>query len=650
MLNELENKPSQNLDPEIMYQVRAWGLEDLDAPEINAHAERVLRWKGSTFGEILLGLELIEADALKKISTKHSGGQDESVLAFLRDQNKEVSARFEEILAIQYGLPYLSKPLPSLIPDKRLFDKNKRLSPEIQRELDRYDALLLWMAVVPGKTVLLFGDVEKMLHCQAMGRADRLMSPLFRFLAEQKNTEGKTAGDCPFLLGDSGSMIFYRQLIADMGSGKNDGADSIQSIEQHEAGSDPVISAIIRILNEAILLDVNDVCIVPGFSEKGQTNNALKVFFRKHQQLIDSGIMFGRDEGVSAIRVLMARSRANDNAGRLLHPSDGKANFNGKHGQAFLRMSFIPLESSQGEVISSSIRVLPRTTTAIDMRSLNIIEEIQEELVYFATRSQGLFVVCGPTGSGKSTTIASMLCQHERAYGVSQKRISVEDPCERKLPGVLHIDVSQHRYTDNSDNFAKALRSILRHDPDVIFVGEVRDRESCAVSIDAANTGHLVFTTTHANDPVLGYRRLASLLPRDRHFDLVNVLEGILAQRLVKIVCPHCSDEKPLSENDVLSISRYADNKGLDSVREQLPKMQRIANPSGCPRCIFGYSGMLPVHGLLSINPEIRRYLLSSDERDWMKVYQSNGHRFSLFGSSLKLFREGVIDLGAALL
>lgn len=628
-----------------MELVKSWGMGDAHC--LVQHATNVVSHRGERTGDIIAFLQIASPEEIERhIQSKP---REIKTLEYFRQIGlRGLSSRADEVMSIQQGRCYVSEAFNELGVHPVVFRKDD-LNPKgflaaHREEMNRFDVIPM---KVNTRLVWLFGNFDKMVQFNSLGKKERIESKLIQALAKEEGFHADTAF---FFTAVAENQVFmdYQQKLTDMGGGRSSSDETLQTIYQAEADRDPIIALIVRMLNAAMDQEINDLSVFPDTKTGGAT-----IFFRKDQRLMDSKIRLNLVERESIERILLARSNANPSGGRLRHPVDGKLNFDGRFGQAFLRMSFIPLEESKMQATSISMRVLPKTTKPISLSSLNIHEDLQAELRYFTQRKHGLFVVCGPTGSGKSTTIGGMLCEHEQKYGASMKRVSVEQPCERVLPGVLHIDVSQHRYNDpalDDDTFSMALRSILRHDPDVIFVGEVRDKESCAVSIDSANTGHLVFTTTHANDTILGYRRLASFLDKDRRFDLINVLEGILAQRLVPILCPHCSTVKDLDENDMLDFNRYAENKGVDLSNYQFPAQRRIANDSGCNLCVGGRTGMTPVHGLLTMNPEVRRLLLSESELDWMKAQNASSSKFTLFNGAFELFKDGRIDMESVLL
>lgn len=629
----------------ILQLVKSWGMGDAHC--LIQHATNVMSCVNQRTGDIISFLQIASPEEIERhIQSKP---REIKTLEYFRQIGlRGLSSRADEVMSIQQKRCYVSEAFNELGVHPIVFRKDD-LNPKgflvtHRDEMNRFDVIPM---KVNTRLVWLFGNFDKMVQFNSLGKKERIESKLIQALAKE---EGFHADTAYFFTAVAENQVFmdYQQKLTDMGGGRSSSDETLQTIYQAEADRDPIIALIVRMLNSAMDQEVNDLSVFPDTKTGGAT-----IFFRKDQRLMDSKIRLNLVERESIERILLARSNANPSGGRLRHPVDGKLNFDGRFGQAFLRMSFIPLEESKMQATSISMRVLPKTTKPISLSSLNIHEDLQAELRYFTQRKHGLFVVCGPTGSGKSTTIGGMLCEHERMYGASMKRVSVEQPCERVLPGVLHIDVSQHRYNDpalDDDTFSMALRSILRHDPDVIFVGEVRDKESCAVSIDSANTGHLVFTTTHANDTVLGYRRLASFLDKDRRFDLINVLEGILAQRLVPTLCPHCSTVHKLDENDMLTFNRYAENKGVDLSDYQFPAEKRIANNAGCNHCVEGRTGMTPVHGLLTMNPEVRRLLLSESELDWMKAQNASSSKFTLFNGAFELFKVGSIDMESVLL
>ena len=209
----------------------------------------------------------------------------------------------------------------------------------------------------------------------------------------------------------------------------------------------------------------------------------------------------------------------------------------------------------------------------------------------------GMIIVCGPTGSGKSTTLYASILQKDR---VEEKVISVENPVEYHIPDTSQMQV----HPEVGVTFASQLRSILRLDPDTIMIGEIRDQETAQIATEAALTGHLVLTTLHANDSVSALLRLQDLGVAP--YLMVSSIAGILSQRMVRLVCRECkaSVVRPVAEQQA-----YASELG------EAP--DRFVYGSGCTVCAqTGYSGRIGVYELLTMSERIKQLFLEGGSRD----------------------------------
>lgn len=620
---------------QVSVRLESWGFKAGESTQLDAHALNVIKLKGKKSGDIVWQLGITSKDEVERLlSIPHN----EKTLNYMRSHVRGLQARADEVLCIQADVPYISVKLQHLIVHPLVKSQS---GSAIKAEMTRFDVIPMLNG---DQTILLFSDFDKMMAFKSLGKSEKLRNGIYNMFTGVENfrPELHTFKTC---VAENNIYNAYHQNLSDNTDDFQSQEDGIQSISHEEGGGGDAINIIIRILDSALKESINDVALVPD----RETGKGI-VRFRVNQRLIDSGISMSAEERVTVSRVLQARSRANPSNVRLLHPADGKLNFEGRYGKAFLRMSFMPLESSKIESELISIRILPKTEESVDLQKLNIPPKILHELDFLATRKDGLILVVGPTNSGKSTTIGGMLGKHNKTFGIQLKRIAVEQPVERVLNGVEHVDVSQFKYQHKPgmkevNTFAMALRAILRQDPDVLFVGEVRDEESCHASIDGANTGHLVFTTTHANTPLMGYRRLASFLDKSRQFDLVSVLRGILAQRLAPTLCPHCSEFEPFSEIHKEQVKRFGDDSGVDLTLYSFPDKQRVRNYKGCNKCTLGFNGMTPIHGLLKMSPAIRNLLLSKDESDWLKVEGLIEPELTIFDNAYRFFIEGKIEL-----
>jgi general secretion pathway protein E len=239
----------------------------------------------------------------------------------------------------------------------------------------------------------------------------------------------------------------------------------------------------------------------------------------------------------------------------------------------------------------------------------------------------GMLLVTGPTGSGKTTTLYAAISEINNGQ---DKIVTIEDPVEYQLAGVLQIPVNEKKGL----NFARGLRSILRHDPDKIMVGEIRDQETANIAVQSALTGHLVFTTVHANNAF-------DVIGRFMHMNVdlygfVSALNAILAQRLVRLVCPHCA-EKASPEGELLTES------GLTA---QATAGWKFMAGRGCRECRgSGYKGRKAIAELMVLNDELRELITGrAPPRSLKEAAQRAGMRF-LREAALAAVRNGETTL-----
>jgi len=282
---------------------------------------------------------------------------------------------------------------------------------------------------------------------------------------------------------------------------------------------------------------------------------------------------------VSRIKIM-----AGMNIAERFVPQDGHISFNAPKGKIDLRVATIP--TIFGECVV--MRILDRSTALIDMEGLGLNEACVEHFSRLLQRPHGVILVTGPTGSGKTTTLYAAL---NRIYTTEKKIITIEDPVEYQLEGINQIPVNRKRGMD----FANGLRAIVRQDPDIIMVGEIRDRETADIAIRSALTGHLVFTTLHTNDAPGAVTRLVDMGVEP--YLLASSLEGVLAQRLVRTICPHCKGpDRP--DGEILKRIGHRAENGLG---------ESFFRGEGCRHCRqTGYSGRTGIFELLRFTPAVR--------------------------------------------
>ncbi|MCM8784140.1 MAG: GspE/PulE family protein [Candidatus Omnitrophica bacterium] len=348
-----------------------------------------------------------------------------------------------------------------------------------------------------------------------------------------------------------------------------------------------VIKFVNQLLTQAVEERATDVHIEPYEDE-------LKVRFRIDGVLNDISVPAGIRHFASAI-VSRIKIMSNLNIAERRLPQDGRIIIKIKGKDYDLRISIIPCVFGESVVIRilSPGMLYSLEELGLSERDLKILEEM-------IAKPHGIIFNTGPTGSGKTTTLYACLNKINKP-GI--KIITIEDPVEYQLKGIVQLQV----HPKIGFTFAAGLRSILRHDPDVIMVGEVRDLETAETAIRVALTGHLVFSTLHTNDASGGVTRLIDM--GIEPFLVASSVECIIAQRLVRLICPDCKKAiKP--SKDVLEELEVMENVDIDKIT--------IFEGKGCEKCKFtGYRGRTGIYEFLVINNEIRKMImerLSSDQ------------------------------------
>ena len=287
--------------------------------------------------------------------------------------------------------------------------------------------------------------------------------------------------------------------------------------------------------------------------------------------------------GVASRLKLMAKL----DIGEKRLPQDGRIDY--QFGNKHLDMRVSTLPGVHGE--SVVLRILDRSDTEVDLQQLGMPEQVLQSYQKIITQPHGMILITGPTGSGKTTTLYATL---EKINNEKQKIITVEDPVEYQLEGVTQIQAN----ASIGLSFAAGLRSIVRQDPDILMVGEIRDHETAEIAIESALTGHLVFSTLHTNDAAGAVTRLQDMGVEG--YLISSSLLAIQAQRLVRRVCTDCSNNYELSPDEATV---------LETSKNDCPSIRR---GSGCERCgNTGYRGRVGLYELLLMSDSIRHHIAS---------------------------------------
>ena len=302
-------------------------------------------------------------------------------------------------------------------------------------------------------------------------------------------------------------------------------------------------------------------------------------------------------------------------------PQDGRFRVRIAAKDIDVRVSSLPTAFGERLVL----RLLDKSSSVLALEDIGMKDELLQRMEKMIESTHGVFLVTGPTGSGKTTTLYAALSRLDR----KQKNIiTVEDPIEYQLSGVGQIQVN----AKIDLTFANGLRSILRQDPDVIMVGEIRDQETAEIAIQSALTGHMVFSTLHTNDAAGGLTRLVEM--GIEPFLAASSVVGILAQRLVRTICPHCR-ETYTPETTILERLNIDPTRGDTFYRGR-----------GCDKCMdIGYRGRTGVYELLSINEKIRTAILANADAGTIRTMAIEGGMTPLRNAGLELARQGETTL-----
>jgi general secretion pathway protein E len=294
-------------------------------------------------------------------------------------------------------------------------------------------------------------------------------------------------------------------------------------------------------------------------------------------------------------------------------PQDGRIKLRIQGKEIDLRVSTVPIMHGESVVM----RILDKSGTALDFATLGFDPAVLKRFEQVLMQPHGIVLVTGPTGSGKTTTLYTAL---DKINNPDVKILTVEDPVEYQMEGINQIQVKPQIGL----TFANALRSIVRQDPDVIMIGEIRDLETAQIAVQSALTGHMVLSTLHTNDAASTINRLLDMGVDD--YLLTSTVNGILAQRLVRTLCPHCREAHPALPEVVeeMQLQRYTDAHPV-----------LLYRAVGCTECgQTGYSGRVSIVELLVMSDTIRsmvmRHVTSGEVRqqaiaDGMQTMYENG-------------------------
>ncbi len=377
-----------------------------------------------------------------------------------------------------------------------------------------------------------------------------------------------------------------------------------------------IIKFVNQILLEAYRDRATDIHIEPYQDE-------LKIRYRIDGILYDASIPPNIRHFQSTI-VSRIKIMAHLNIAERRLPQDGRIKVKIGEEELDLRVSILPTPFGE----SVCIRLLSAASTFFGLDKLGLDPANLKTLQHLITKPHGIILLTGPTGSGKTTTLYAFLTELNKA---EKKIITIEDPIEYQIRGITQLQV--HTKIDLS--FSRALRSMLRHDPDIMMVGEIRDFETAEITIRVALTGHLVFSTLHTNDAAGAVARLVDMGVEP--YLVSSSVECIIAQRLLRTLCPHCKE---------FVVPAAAFQKEIAAIAQAMGRKEKIlvSQPKGCTRCKgTGYFGRTAIHEILVVDDDLRSLIVQSVPanviRDkaiakGMRTLRQDGWRKALLGET----------------
>jgi len=404
-----------------------------------------------------------------------------------------------------------------------------------------------------------------------------------------------------------------RQLIIEnygVGSGSLEDSDDAYVAPEVQQQADENVdedAAVVRFVSDVISQAVEDQATDIHFEpQEGQ----LRIRYRVDGLLVPvpvpENLLRFQDAIISRLKIM---ARLNISERRL--PQDGRINFRAENTVLDIRVSTIPTIYAE----SISLRLLNQKKEAYTMDRLGMSAEEQAQITKILDYPHGIILVTGPTGSGKSTSLNAFL---RKINSTDLRIITIEDPIEYEVPGVNQMQVRP----EIGLTFADALRHVLRQDPDVIMVGEIRDKDTAEIAIRASLTGHLVFSTLHTNDAPGAITRLVDM--GIEPFLVASAIELVIAQRLVRRLCSECSRPTPVNK------IKLRENLAILGVSEsEADLVEALNSPVGCDRCRgTGYRGRIGLFEIFRLNDEMHELVLRREStRTLADTARKNGMR-----------------------
>jgi len=372
-------------------------------------------------------------------------------------------------------------------------------------------------------------------------------------------------------------------------------------------------SALISVLlEEAVRVGASDLhfdAVAAGYEVRYRVDGSL-----------GEATLLRSEDGVHLVRSL--KSRAGLDPGYTLKPLSGRTEFALANRVLSIRVATAP--GLSGEKVA--LRILPPSFTKLSLGELGLSIKDCDQLRGYALDARGMMLVSGPTGAGKTTTVYALLQELKRS---NRSVVSIEDPVEYLIPGITQMQVNEKQGL----TFAEGIKGILRLDPDVIMMGEMRDRPSADCALDAAESGHVVISTVHARDAAGTLTVLRNFGFTDH--EIAATVDLIVAQRLVRRLCPACRDQKPPTEEEETLLRSCG-----------IPLPEHLWHPRGCQQCSgTGYRGRVGVFELYRLNEQDADLILGHIDEHTFRHHLRDHGAAPLFEDVLRKAADGITSL-----
>lgn len=409
------------------------------------------------------------------------------------------------------------------------------------------------------------------------------------------------------LYGNEGAARAIAQMRQESGYVQEQ-TTSDNGIDTNESSAAPTVRLVNSIIERAVIESASDIHVEPGEKEM---NVRMRIDGRLHKILQIPREL--QEAVISRMKVM-----GNMDIAERRVPQDGRADIKIKSRSMDLRLSTLPTIYGEKMVI----RLLSRDDSTLDRTSIGLVGEDSSKVDKLLNQTSGVILIVGPTGSGKTSTMYTMIKELNQE---EVNLITLEDPVEYNIDGITQVQINEK----TGLTFASGLRAILRQDPDIICVGEIRDVETAEIAMRAAMTGHLVISTIHTEDAVSAIDRLRDMGVEP--FLIAGGLRGVVSQRLVRRICPNCREPYD-PEPERCSIAGIQDKTGM-----------QFFHGKGCPLCFHsGYRGRIGVFEVLTVNDEVRTCITRNKDKQELRAAVTRANFVPMVENAKRLIQEGM--------